>query len=80
MKGCPHCVRFEPEWEKLKTKQNVTNKVNLITYDSNDDEKIVIAYRINGFPTILYQSSTGKIIPYNGQRECKAIEDFINNL
>ena len=80
MKNCPHCVRFAPQWEELRTRQNVTNKVNLITYDSKDDKEIVIAYGITGFPTILYQSSTGKIIPYDGPRKCDAIETFIKNL
>lgn len=86
MKGCPHCEKFKPEWDKLSEKIN--NNADLAHFklimvssevasnsahikDSNNYPTI------KGYPTIMIKKRGKKAVEYTGDREAGALETFI---
>ena len=73
--GCPHCIKFTPEWEefvkktKLKTKKVEAKKMSL--YERT--------LRISGFPTVMILGPNGPMT-YKGGRKAEdllKIEEFL---
>jgi thiol-disulfide isomerase/thioredoxin len=81
-KWCGHCNTFKPTWEQIKTDQNNLNFIDFNTIDCSGDSKETTIYstpngtELDGFPTIIL-SINNKDKIYNGQRNKKAIEDYI---
>lgn len=56
MENCTHCVKFEPEWDKMKTISNPN--IELIEYERSEldnldhKNKTINGTEIDGFPTI----------------------------
>ena len=81
-KWCGHCNTFKPTWEQIKTDQNNLNFIDFNTIDCSGDSKETTIYstpngtELDGFPTIIL-SINDKDKIYNGQRNKKAIEDYI---
>jgi len=64
---CGYCKKFKPEWEILTNNNNLNNKVEFITLDSEKDKEEINKYKIQGFPTILINKNN-KITSYEGSR------------
>ena len=81
-KWCGHCNTFKPTWEQIKNDQNNLNFVDFNTVDCSGDSKETSIYNtpngteLDGFPTIIL-SIDNKDKIYNGQRNKKAIEDYL---
>jgi len=78
MNSCPHCKKFQPEWEKLVARVAdegvVTQKFTV-----DDDREEVEKAKVDGFPTIRIHVN-GKEIEYEGERTADAIWAFAKNL
>ncbi len=75
MNGCPHCTKFNPEWEKFASStQMKTKKVE--SKEMNAQEKQL---GVDGFPTIMLLSSKGPK-KYSGARTASALQQWVNNL
>jgi len=72
---CGHCKQFKPTWNKLK--DEMSNKINFITYDSVKNAKEIKEYNISGFPTLIIKTGN-KAIEYVGPKNEQSIKDFIN--
>jgi len=75
MNGCPHCTKFNPEWEKFASStQMKTKKVE--SRQMNAQEKQL---GVDGFPTIMLLGSKGPK-KYSGARTASALQQWVNNL
>ena len=75
MNGCPHCTKFNPEWEKFASStQMKTKKVE--SRQMNAQEKQL---GVDGFPTIMLLGSKGPK-KYSGQRTASALQQWVSNL
>ena len=87
MTNCPHCVDFNPTWEKLTTneKENLKSMgvVEFGKYELNgtkkEDNEKVKKYNVTGAPTILLvdTSNADKYYNYEGNRKVEDIKTFI---
>ena len=69
---CGHCIRFKPEWEKIK-KELTKLGVTVEDYEHSRDSQVINDENINGFPTIKIKkgSSTKE---YTGERTLEGIK------
>lgn len=77
MNGCPHCVKFTPEWDKFAS----SNATGIKTQKVEAGEMSPAHHKlgINGFPTImLLDGSEKKMSDYNGPRTSNGLTDFCN--
>jgi protein disulfide-isomerase A6 len=75
---CGHCRNFKPAWEKLINNNNLKEKVNFITIDSDIDATKINEWNISSFPTIILKKDN-KAIEYSGDRTLHALQNFIND-
>lgn len=72
MEGCPHCVAFQPEWEKFEAEAKAkAAKIETAEYEARTDRDAVVAAGIEGFPTVLITPPGGAPITYEGPRTAK---------
>jgi hypothetical protein len=76
MDGCPHCVEFEPEWEKF-SKQAPGLKVTAQQYEARAPE--TKAAGVSSFPTIKIKAQ-GKTENYDGDRTADALITKVKSL
>ena len=76
MKGCPHCVEFEPEWEKF-SKKAPGLKVTAQQYEARAPE--TKAAGVSSFPTIKINAN-GKTETYDGDRTADALITKVKSL
>jgi len=86
---CGHCIKFKPEWEKLKQKvQDMGGKFgeNIITLNDYEDSKVPNGFAkiegkdIRGYPTIkitVTVNGNKKEYEYEGKRN---VGDLLNHL
>lgn len=79
---CGHCVRFMPEWERLKKTNNLDRFFNFNQYESNmldsldHHTKTINGQQISGFPTIKI-SVFDKQYEYDDHRNIHSILNFV---
>jgi thiol-disulfide isomerase/thioredoxin len=71
MNGCPHCQKFNPEWEKL-VEMAKAEKIETVKYDARENRDKVAEAGVDGFPTIRIVRN-GKAKVYEGARKADAI-------
>lgn len=80
MTSCPHCIDFNPIWEKLKTKvENEKINVTLVKYnisDNGEGSEQAALYNVKGAPTIILDKNDVHN-EYNGNRSVDDIIKFI---
>jgi len=76
MKGCPHCVAFQSEWDKFE-KTAPSMGVSAEQIDSSDER--TRAAGVTSFPTVIINVS-GKDTVYEGKRTASALSKFIQDL
>ena len=82
---CPHCVSTKPEWAKLTSnmdgkKVNGKNvSVKAVNCEGSEVEKEVANDNgVSGYPTVKVLKNN-ETVEYNGPRNAKAIEEFVNH-
>jgi thioredoxin-like negative regulator of GroEL len=79
MKGCGHCVEFQPVWDALVNNYGNTEHLELIQIKYPQQEKIVEEYGIKAFPTIVAVNK-GKIIDtYNDERSYEPLQRWMTH-
>lgn len=73
---CGHCVRFKPEWEKLKKMVENDPDIVLEDYESEKNSQKIQDEGISGYPTILVVVGDKKT-EYNGPRTAEALLKYI---
>jgi len=84
---CPHCKTAKPDWEEVKAEyQNKTingyhvmfTEINC-TNESDEVEKLMNKYKIEGYPTIKLLKD-GQIIEYDAKPSKDTIIQFLNTV
>jgi len=73
---CGHCRGFKPTWEKLQN--DMSDKINFVTYDADKNKDKINEYKIDGFPTLVLKTKDNKAVEYVGSRDLDALKEFIN--
>ena len=77
MDGCPHCVKFAPEWDKFA--QNHTGALKLKKVEAKNMSEQEKGLGIQGFPTIMVVDNNGKKeTDYDGPRTAEGLKAFAN--
>lgn len=92
---CPHCQNAKPEWDMFKAiydnKEIEGHIIKFIEYDCsnhsknkefNNDTKlneILDIYKVNSYPTIIYQINNNKYI-YESKVSKQNLEKFLNEI
>ena len=83
----PHCKKAKPVWEELKQEyeHKSINGYTVIftdidcTNESPEIEKMVLKYKIEGYPTIKLLKN-GQIIEYDAKSTKATLEEFLNTV
>ena len=75
MNGCPHCTKFNPEWDKFTASTKMKTK-KVESKEMNAEEKKL---GVDGFPTVMLLGPKGPK-KYNGQRTASALQSWVENL
>ena len=75
MNGCPHCTKFNPEWEKFASSTKMKTK-KVESKEMNAQEKQL---GVDGFPTIMLLGSKGPK-KYSGARTASALQGWVDQL
>lgn len=74
---CGHCQAFKEEWNKIKSELE-SDDLEIITFDSDKDKKMMEKYQVKGFPTILLENKN-KIFEFKGIRNLEAVKNFLKD-
>lgn len=74
LKDCPHCIKFNSEWDSFVSQMG--QSINVVKVDG--DKEDVPSY-VKGFPFI--EISIGSQLPkeYTGERTAAAMVEYVNN-
>ena len=73
---CGHCKNFIPVWNTLKNDNSLNKKFNFVTYDSEQNSKIVSKLNIQGYPTLLIKKND-TITEYKGARDFEYLNQYL---
>lgn len=69
---CPHCVDFNPLWEKFSNSCSNTKKY-VVDKDGDTAKDRIERFNINSFPTIIVTQDDQKIDEMKDGRTCKSL-------
>ena len=75
MNGCPHCTKFNPEWEKFASSTKMKTK-KVESKEMNAQEKQL---GVDGFPTVMLLGPKGPK-KYTGARTASALQQWVDSL
>ena len=75
MNGCPHCTKFNPEWDKFSKSTSVQTK-KVESKQMNAQEKQL---GVDGFPTVMLLGPKGPK-KYTGARTASALQQWVDSL
>jgi hypothetical protein len=78
---CGHCIRFKPEWNKIK-KYIDGGKNKNVSYNEYEEHEIKNK-KITGFPTLLFNikiKNKNHEIEYNGERTSEKLINIIKKI
>lgn len=71
---CPHCQHAKPELAEAASILGTVLPVYAV--DSERNEDVIRALKVQAFPTILYQNANGRVKEYQGERKGTKIADW----
>ena len=75
MDGCPHCVKFAPEWDNFSQNYNGSLKVRKVEQKTMSEQEKSLG--IQGFPTVMVIDKNGKAeTTYDGPRTAEGLKSF----
>jgi len=78
MKGCGHCVEFQPTFDLLKSNYGNTAHIEIVQVKQNEKPELTEQYGITSFPTILALKEGKKVKEYSGDRSYEDVVRFMN--
>ena len=72
---CGFCQQFKPELKAME--RQLTCKIYWVDGDSDPRAK---AWKVDGYPTVMYHPSAGGLYRFDGQRTLNGIRKFIDSL
>jgi thiol-disulfide isomerase/thioredoxin len=84
---CPHCKTAKPDWEEVKAQfqDKTINGYNILfteincTTESEEVEKLMNKYKVEGFPTIKLIKD-GQVIEYDAKPTKDTLIQFLNTV
>ena len=83
---CGHCKNFKPVWDEVAGGVNTDGQQKLVKVNvgdsSEESEKIMKEYNVDGFPTIVLVDKSGsnnEINVYEGERTKESLEEYVNS-
>ncbi|GAB2218574.1 hypothetical protein Drorol1_Dr00001801 [Drosera rotundifolia] len=74
---CPHCKQLFPILEEVALNFNNDSSIVIAKLDATANDYPTKTFKLIGYPTIYFKSSTGRIFQYEGSRKKEAIIEFI---
>jgi thiol-disulfide isomerase/thioredoxin len=71
---CPHCKHARPEVRKAAVVLGTVVPVYVV--DSEKHKDVVESLKVQGFPTILFRTESGRMKEYRGERVGQKIADW----
>jgi len=80
MKGCGHCVEFQPIWDLFVSNHGNNEFVELKQVKYDEKPEIVKQYDVQGFPTILGLENGEKVREFSGARTYENLIAFLSEM
>ena len=75
MEGCPHCDKFNPEWDKFAAEAKIkTQKVE--SKEMSPEHKKL---GVQGFPSVIMVKDGKKVAEHKGERTKAGLDEFVKN-
>lgn len=74
---CSRCITLAPVWEQLTSEFQDNEYVSLWSVDCKDQKNVCNYYNIEAYPSILNIDNGEKVEKYNGNKDLKDLEDYI---
>ena len=78
---CPHCQTVKPEFSELVNRGSIDvagKKCEIRMIDAAKNPEAAKGKPVKGFPTFLLETTDGKIVEYQGERNTAGWMNFIN--
>ena len=78
---CPHCQTVKPEFTELVNKGAIEvggKKCEIRMIDAAKNPEAAKGKPVRGFPTFLLETTDGKVVEYQGERNTDGWMSFIN--
>ena len=75
---CPHCQTAKPEFEKLGATKTIGGQsVSMVYVNPEKEPQKKAGFDIQGYPTLILQTTDGSKVPYKGPRTAAGFEAFL---
>lgn len=78
---CPHCKSIKPEFTEFSNRGSIEvggKKCEIRMIDAAKEPEAAKGKPVKGFPTFLLETTDGKIVEYQGERNTEGWMSFIN--
>jgi thiol-disulfide isomerase/thioredoxin len=78
---CPHCQSVKPEFNEFSNRGSIEvggKKCQIMMVDAAKNPDATKGKPVKGFPTFLLETTDGKILEYQGERNTEGWLSFIN--
>ncbi|KVH87963.1 protein disulfide-isomerase-like [Cynara cardunculus var. scolymus] len=74
---CGHCKKLAPILDEVAVSFEHDASVMIAKFDGSNNDIPSDAFEVQGYPTLYFRSSSGKVVPYEGNRTKEDIIEFI---
>nr|GEX28060.1 protein disulfide-isomerase-like [Tanacetum cinerariifolium] len=74
---CGHCKKLAPILEEVAVSFENDADVMIAKFDGSNNDIPSDTFEVQGYPTLYFRSSSGKVVPYEGNRTKEDIIEFI---
>ncbi|KAJ9536851.1 hypothetical protein OSB04_029584 [Centaurea solstitialis] len=74
---CGHCKKLAPILDEVAVSFENDASVMIAKFDGSNNDIPSDAFEVQGYPTLYFRSSSGKVVPYEGNRTKEDIIEFI---
>lgn len=74
---CGHCKKLAPILDEVAVSFENDAGVMIAKFDGSNNDIPVDTFEVQGYPTLYFRTSSGKVIPYDGNRTKDDIIEFI---
>ena len=72
METCPHCQKFDPEWEKFAKTTNMKNQ----KISAKSGHELINKMGVSGYPTVIIMHGNEKVDTFKGPRTEDGLQQF----